>query len=154
MLVVKRLYGYSYEETKRYVSNSVEQAQQARQQLQFQKGKTAQRLEKMLETFIPLADIVITQTQKRIFENYSVPTQEKIVSIFEPHTDIIVRGKEAHPIEYGHKVWLNEVGGGVVSHYRVLDDNPSDELRWEPSLPAHQKTFISPPLQVSADRGL
>lgn len=82
----------------------MEQAQQAHQQPQFQKGKTAQRLEKTLEAFIPLAEKVITQRQKRIFENHSVPAQEKIVSIFEPHTDIIVRGKEAHPVEYGHKV--------------------------------------------------
>jgi IS5 family transposase len=57
-------------------------------------------------------------------------------------------------VEYGHKVWLNEVDGRIVSHYRVLDCNPSYELQWEPSLQVHQKTFNSPPQQASADRGV
>src|SRR3989304_5853040 len=81
-------------------------------------------------------------------------TSEKIVSIFEPHTDIICRGKPSHPVEYGHKVWLNEVDGGIVSHYRILNGNPPDELQWKPSLQAHQATFKEPPQQASADRGL
>jgi IS5 family transposase len=48
------------------------------------------------------------------------------VSIFEPHTDIIEREKERKPVEYDHKVWLNEVEGEIVSHYRVLEDSPHD----------------------------
>ena len=47
-----------------------------------------------------------------------------------------------------------EVDGGIVSHYRILEGNPSDELQWEPSLKAHQKTFKGPPQRASADRGL
>ena len=83
-----------------------------------------------------------------------VPAQEKIVSLFEAHTDIIRRGKESHPVEYGHKIWLNEVEGGLVSHYRILKGNPSDEQQWKPSLKAHQATFHHPPQQASADRAL
>jgi IS5 family transposase len=146
----KKLYRDLVEMTRK----TVVQAQQALQQGRSQTGKTVERLVKSLETFIPLAEQVISQTQRRIFEKQSVPAQEKIVSIFEPHTDIIVREKESHPVEYGHKVWLNEVDGGIVSHYRILEGNPSDELQWEPSLQAHQKTFNSPPQQASADRGL
>lgn len=57
-------------------------------------------------------------------------------------------------MEYGHKLWLNEVEGGLVSHYRILEGNPSDEQQWKPSLKAHQKTFQKPPQQASADRAL
>ncbi len=57
-------------------------------------------------------------------------------------------------MEYGHKIWLNEVEGGLVSRYRILDANPPDEQQWKPSLKAHQKTFKHPPQQASADRGL
>jgi hypothetical protein len=51
---------------------------------------------------------------KRLSEkiHICVPAQKKIVSIFKPHSDIIVRGKESHPVEFGHKIWLNEVDGG------------------------------------------
>jgi IS5 family transposase len=97
---------------------------------------------------------VIAQATRRIVQGQQVPASEKIVSIFEEHTDIIRRGKESHPVEYGHKVWLNEVEGGLVSHYRILEGNPSDEQQWKPSLKAHLKTFQQSPRQASADRGL
>ena len=57
-------------------------------------------------------------------------------------------------MEYEHKVWLNEVEGGLVSHYRILEGNLSDEQQWKPSLNAHLATFQQPPRQASADRGL
>ena len=97
---------------------------------------------------------MIQQATRRVLQGEQVPASEKIVSIFEEHTDIIRRGKEAHPVEYGHKIWLNEVEGGIVSHYRILDGNPSDEKQWKPSLKAHISTFQQPPVQASADRGL
>lgn len=143
-----------YQELMEMTAQTVEQARQTLQQFGSETGRRVQRLKKTLQIFIPLAEQVMEQTRKRVFEQQSVPAQEKVVSIFEPHTDIIVRGKESHPVEYGHKVWLNEVDGGIISHYRILDGNPSDELQWEPSLQAHQKTFRSPPQQASADRGL
>jgi IS5 family transposase len=110
----------------------------------------AQRLVSTLENFISLAEQVMDQTERRVFQNEQVPAQEKIVSIFEPHTDIICRGKETKPVEYGHKIWLNEVDGGIVSHYRILDGNPPDAQQWSPSLKAHQKLFHHPPQQASA----
>jgi transposase, IS5 family len=117
-------------------------------------GKYAQRLADTLENFIPLAQQVIDQTERRVLQNEQVPAQEKIVSILEPHTNIICRGKETKPVEYGHKVWLDEVDGGIVSHYRILDGNPPDAQQWQPSLKAHQKLFHHPPQQASADRGV
>jgi IS5 family transposase len=143
-----------YEELVELTQKTVDQAQQTLEQCHPYTGKAIQKVKETLETFIPLAKQVIDQTRRRIFEKEAVPAQEKIVSIFEPHSDIIVRGKDSHPVEYGHKIWLNEVDGGIVSHFRILEGNPSDELQWEPSLKAHQTTFEQPPEQASADRGL
>ncbi|MBP1692953.1 MAG: hypothetical protein H6Q37_836 [Chloroflexi bacterium] len=61
---------------------------------------------------------------------------------------------ESHPVEYGHKVWLKEIDGGIVSHYCILDGNPIDETQREPSLNAQVHSFDHPPEQASADRGL
>jgi IS5 family transposase len=143
-----------YQELVEMTQKTVVVANQTLEQLRQQTAETTQRLIQTLETFIPRANQIIDQTQRRIFEKEAVPAQEKMVSIFEPHTDIIVRGKENHPVEYGHKIWLNEVDGGIVNHYRILDGNPSDELQWQPSLQAHVSTFNQPPEQASADRGL
>jgi len=143
-----------YETLLQFTQTSIDRAQETLKALLAESGEKVHRLEEDLTTFIPLAAQVIDQTRRRVIDKENVPAQEKIVSIFEPHTDIIMRGKEAHPVEYGHKIWLNEVDGGIVSHYRLLEGNPNDELQWEPSLQAHCKTFKAPPELASADRGL
>jgi IS5 family transposase len=144
----------AYGELIEMTQKTLEQAQQTAEHLEQQAEKASQRLARTLRTFLPLAEQVIDQTQRRIIQKEAVPASDKLVSIFEPHTDIIVRGKENHPVEYGHKVWLNEVDGGIISHYRILKGNPHDNLQWIPSLHAHCQTFKKPPEQASADRGL
>jgi len=143
-----------YQELMTITEQTIEWAVQTQKQLQKQSQPRAKRLAQTLETFVPRARQVIDQTTRRILQGEQVPAGEKLVSLFEEHTDIIRRGKEAHPVEYGHKIWLNEVEGGIVSHYRILDGNPSDEQQWKPSLKAHLATFKQPPVQASADRGL
>lgn len=143
-----------YEKLLDMTKQTVDWAVQTQKQLQKQSQQKAKQLAETLNTFIPRARQVIDQATRRVLKGEQVPATEKIVSIFEAHTHIIRRGKEAKPVEYGHKLWLNEVEGGLVSHYRILDGNPSDEKQWKPSLKAHIKTFQHPPIQASADRGL
>ncbi len=57
-------------------------------------------------------------------------------------------------VEFGHKVWLDEVDGGIISNYRVLYGNPHDTQQWCESLEQHQQQFSHPPKQASADRGV
>ena len=143
-----------YEKLLGMTKQTIDWAVQTQKQLQKQSQQKAKQLAETLNTFIPRARQVIDQATRRVLKGEQVPATEKIVSIFEAHTNIIRRGKEAKPVEYGHKLWLNEVEGGLVSHYRILDGNPSDEKQWKPSLKAHIKTFQHPPIQASADRGL
>lgn len=143
-----------YEQLLAMTEQTIDWAVATQKQLQQQTQRSAKRLAEILTTFIPRAQQVIKQATRRVLQGEQVPASEKIVSIFEEHTDIIRRGKESRPVEYGHKIWLNEVEGGIVSHYHILDGNPSDEKQWKPSLKAHLATFQQPPLQASADRGL
>jgi len=143
-----------YEELLALTDQTITWAVQVEKQLDKQAQQNAKQLAATIIHFVPLAKQVIQQATRRVLQGEQVPASEKIVSIFEEHTDIIRRGKESHPVEYGHKVWLNEVEGGLVSHYRILKGNPSDEQQWKPSLKAHLETFHQPPVQASADRGL
>ena len=143
-----------YQELLELTQKTVTWARQTKKHLRTCCEAKAQRLAQTLETFLPRTEQVTDQTTRRILQGEQVPASEKIVSLFEEHTDIIRRGKESPPVEYGHKVWLNEVEGGLVSHYRILKGNPSDEQQWKPSLKAHLKTFQQPPRQASGDRGL
>ena len=143
-----------YQELLEMTRKTIEAARCIQTQLHPQREQKAKRLNQSLETFLPRTEQVIDQTTRRILQAEQVLASDKIVSLFEAYTDIICRGTESQPVEYGHKVWLNEVEGGLVSHYRILEGNPSDEDQWKPSLKAHLKTFHQPPQQASGDRGL
>jgi len=133
---------------------TIGQAQQVLPALQKQVTRQAQKLAQTLEAFIPRAQQVVTQTIRRVLHQEKVPAREKIVSVFEPHSDIIRRNKAHKPTEYGHKVWLDEVDGGIVTRWDVLDGNPNDDRQWLPSLDHHIERFGKAPKQASADRGV
>lgn len=133
---------------------SLRQAQQVSQALEPVASRQAERLRATLETFMPRTQQVIEQTVRRVFGGEKVPAEEKLVSLFEPHSDILKTGKAKHDVFFGHKVWLDEVDGGILSGYRVLDGNPGETDQWLPSLHHHIEQFSHPPWLASADRGL
>jgi len=133
---------------------SVKQAQQVAEVLRHETTQQADQLVQQIEHFVPLVEQVVRQTTRRVLQGEAVPAQDKLVSLFEPHTDIIRRGKPGRAAEFGHKVWIDEVDGGIVSDYRVLDGNAADQSQWLLSLERHQALFGRPPDQMSGDRGM
>jgi IS5 family transposase len=96
---------------------------------------------------------VIDQTRRRVLDGDTVPNEEKLFSIFEPHTDLIKRGKAQKPVEFGHKVFLAESGRGLITDYRVLDGNPVDASQLGPALDRHGELFGIPLRLCAMDRG-
>jgi transposase, IS5 family len=96
---------------------------------------------------------VIDQARRRVLDGEQVPTSEKIYSIFEPHTDLIKRGKVRTPVEFGHKVFLAESAKGLITQYEVLKGNPVDEVHVAPSLKRHRRVFRRAPNLYGGDRG-
>jgi IS5 family transposase len=133
---------------------TIRQAERVLTDLQNQAADAGQKLIESMHTFLPRAQQVLDQTVRRVFCGENVPPAEKLVSIFEPHTDIIRRGKPNKDTEFGHKVWLGEVEGGFIAQYEVLDGNPNDDSQWQPTLDKHMQLFSRPPRQASADRGV
>ena len=144
----------AYRKLVKATQQTIEQAQQVLPALQALTGKEADRLAEILETFIPRAEQVVSQAIRRVFQGEKVLASEKIVSLFEPHSAIIRRNKARKPTEYGHKVWLDEVDGGIVTRWQLLEGNPNDDQQWLPSLEHHIERFGRPPNQMSADRGV
>lgn len=114
---------------------------------------TLESLRQQITDVCQLGSRVLDQARRRVIHGEQVPASEKIYSIFEPHTDLIKRGKTNKPIEFGHKVFLAESAQGLITQYRVLDGNPSDEDHVESCLKSHQKTFGSAPEVFATDRG-
>ena len=103
--------------------------------------------------YVPLVKQVVAQTRQRVLKHIAVPASDKIVSLFEPQSAIICRGKpKPKETEFGRKVWYAEVDGGLISEYRLLDGNPPDEPLLLPSLQHHQQLFGKVPREVSGDR--
>ena len=100
-----------------------------------------------------LGERVIDQARRRVLEGEQVPNAEKIYSIFEPHTDLIKRGKVRTPVEFGHKVFLAESAKGLITQYEVLKGNPTDEIHVAPSLRRHRHAFRRAPELYAGDRG-
>jgi transposase, IS5 family len=112
-----------------------------------------ERVGEQLQHYAALADQVLSQARRRVLEGEQVGAQEKLYSIFEPHTDLIKRGKTNTPVEFGHKVLLAESRRGLITDYQVLDGNPVDEMQVEPSLQRHGQQFGMVPRIYAADRG-
>jgi transposase, IS5 family len=112
------------------------------------------RLIRQFEQFLPRVARVIDQTVRRVLQGEVVPAQAKLVSLFEPHTQIIVRRKTGKAVEFGRKLWLEEVEGGIISGYRVLAEAGQDFPYLPDSLVAHQRRFGKPPRMLAADRGV
>lgn len=94
---------------------------------------------------------VIYQTQQRVYEQVSVASTEKVVSIFEPHVDIIK--KSARDTQFGHKVNLATDVNGIVTYLSILEGNPADKILYQPVLEAHQSLFGKVPHTTIADGG-
>lgn len=83
-----------------------------------------------------------------------MPAAETIVRLFEPHTQIIRRGKRDQSTGFGRTVWLDEVDGGIIRPYAVLAGNPSDTGQVAPALAQQQRLFDHPPAVLAGDRGI
>ncbi len=110
------------------------------------------RAEASLKHYLPLVEKVLAQSQARVLHG-ETRHPEKILSLFEPHSVVIRKGKVHKPNEFGRLVRLDEVENGIVSHYDVARGNPSDQQQWLPALAAHRTIFGQAPRLAAADRG-
>jgi len=92
---------------------------------------------------------VVDHTQRRIFNGESVPASDKIVSLFEAHTDIIVKG--TRDVEYGHKINVSSDGGGFITYLAIEQGNPSDAERFIPIIQGHIETYGQVPIATVSD---
>ena len=106
-----------------------------------------------LAHYLPLVDRIITQADQRVLQGLKVPHDQKLYSLFEEHTELILRGKARKPIEFGHKVMLAQTAEKFIHHYQVLPQRREDPDLLEPALEAHQKLFGHYPDVLAADKG-
>lgn len=115
------------------------------------KHAQAELLASELRQYVGLTERVIDQTKRRVLEGETVPAQEKVVSIFEPHTDIIV--KDRRETLYGHKVCLTTGASSMVLDCVVEEGNPADSTLAEKMIARQCTLYKRPPRQAALDGG-
>ena len=105
-----------------------------------------------LDHYLTMMAPAIDQCERRILKGEQVDVSEKIVSIFEEHTDIIRRGKSSSPTEFGHKVLFTTGKTGLITQYQVLRGNPGDGDFLPEIIRTHQHQYGQAPHSISADR--
>jgi IS5 family transposase len=111
----------------------------------------AQKMAKELETYSELTRMVIDQTERRILHGESVPASEKIVSLFEPHADIIV--KDHRDTFYGHKIYVTGGSSNLITDCVICEGNPADTSLTDQMLDRQRDLYGRYPLKVALDGG-
>lgn len=111
----------------------------------------ALKLSLQFDRYLDLSEKVVDQARRRVLEGESVPATEKIVSIFEEHTDVI--RKDARDTFYGHKICLSAGASSLILDCRILDGNPADSSLAVDMIRRHTEIHDGAPRQVAFDGG-
>jgi len=114
-------------------------------------GTAAERWRAAVDHYLPLIARVIAQSERRVLSGEAVPASEKLVSLFEPHADIIRKG--GRQVQYGHKLNLVTGKSGLILDVVVEAGNPADAERFLPMLDRHIARSGRAPRQTAADGG-
>src|SRR2546426_5226948 len=142
-----------YQKLVETTEHMVRQSRQVVSALGQHSDQQAKRLLDQVEQVLPLVERVIKQTRTRVLEDKKVASGEKVLSLFEPHTRAIPRHKGGALVEFGRQVVLDEVEGGIVTRYEILE-HPEEHGQAIEAVAHHCALFAHPPGLVTGDRGV
>jgi transposase, IS5 family len=141
----------AYRDLLKLARRTVGYGEAAQEALGRARGVAAAKLRGEVEEVVLWLWMVIDQTERRVLRGEQVPVEEKIVSLFVPHTDIIV--KDRRDTYYGHKVTLTGGASGLILDVVIERGNPADSTRAIPMLERQEQIYGRPPRQASFDGG-
>jgi IS5 family transposase len=115
-------------------------------------ASTLTQVRQQLQQMHPVVTRIIEQAKARVIDG-DTHVPDKVLSIFEPHTAAIRKGKIAKPTEFGNLVTIQECEHQIITAYDVHDGRPADRTLWTPALNRHIAMFERPPELAAADRG-
>jgi IS5 family transposase len=111
----------------------------------------AHKILEQLEQAVSLLPRVLAQTERRVLRGEQVPAGDKVVSLFECHTDVIVKGRR--DTQYGHKIFLSGGRSGMILDCVIARGNPADATMFSDLLSRQEAIYGRPPLKTAADGG-
>lgn len=114
------------------------------------------KVESLIEQIAHLGELsvqIVDQARRRVLLQDAVPNGEKLFSLFEPHTELLKRGKVGQPIEFGHMIGLQQTEEKFITDYTVFEHKPVEHTLIQVCLAQHETLFGMLPEQLAADKG-
>jgi IS5 family transposase len=144
-----------YRELLRYSRQILNDAKRVIAEVEEMSTRKKKRLVGLVEHLTEMADRVrrvVKQAKARVFDGIT-QLPGKIVSLFEPHSEIIRKGKASKPTEFGKLVQVQEAEQQIITHYDVFDQRPSDRDLLLGAVEAHERVLGRVPRLATADAG-
>ena len=106
-----------------------------------------------LKAYLPAMKKVVAAARRSQIEGETVPASQRVFSLFEPHTELVKRGRRHKPVEFGHKVLLCESAEKFITDYEVYEKQEADCDLTESVIQRHEKLFGQRPEVLAADKG-
>ncbi len=116
-------------------------------------GEALAALAAELQAHLPSMETIVATAQRARIDGETVPASQRVFSLFEPHTELIKRGRREKPVEFGHKVLLCESAEKFITDYEVYAKQRPDCELTESVIDRHEKLFGARPEVVAADKG-
>ena len=149
---LKQAYTSLMEATGRVIAQAKKFSQEISEGIKRGNRKLLRKARRQLEEMIPRLQQVLRQTRERVLHG-NTRAEGKLVSVFEPETEVIRKGKANKPNEFGKLVKIQEVENQLITHYEVLEKRPADSTLLIPSLQRHIQQFDDAPHALTADPG-
>ena len=149
---LKQAYAALLESTSRVVGQAKKFSREIAAGIKRGNRKLLRRARLRLDEMIPRVQQVLRQTRQRVMQG-NTRAEGKLVSVFEPETEVIRKGKAKKPNEFGKLVRIQEAENQLITSYEVLDKRPADSTLLIPSLQQHIKLFGQAPNALAADPG-
>lgn len=144
-----------YRELLRLSRQILNDTKRVMEEMQHMPAKRRNKLGQLVETLASVSGRlrqVVKQTKARVFEGIT-QWPGKLASVFEPHTEIIRKGKTSKPTEFGKLVQVQEAENQIITHYEVFEERPSDRELLLGAVETHERKLGRLPLLVTADAG-
>jgi len=149
---MKVAYGKLLETTSRVVGQAKQFSAAIALQAKEAGQAVLQKAKQQLDEMIPRVQQVMKQARARVLEG-NTRSENKILSVFEPDTEVIRKGKASKPTEFGKMVKIQEAENQIITHCEVFDQRPSDSDLLTPSIKKHKELFGLVPDLATADAG-
>ena len=106
-----------------------------------------------IEGFLPAIRTVLDTSERANLKGESVPARERVFSIFEPHTELIRRGRSGKPVEFGHAVLLSQTPGKFIVDYEAMEHKIADSHLSRVVVESHEELFGEAPEVLTGDTG-